>query len=122
MTPSRPYLIRAIYEWIVDNGCTPHLLVNAQIAGVDVPRQYVKDNKIILNVGPSATSALELGNDRIQFSARFNGVPTSVSLPPQAVMTIYARETGQGMVFAEDDDGSGPPEPVPPKPNLRVIK
>ncbi len=122
MTSSRPYLIRAVYEWIVDNGCTPHLLVNTQIAGVQVPTQYIKDNKIILNVGPHATQALELGNDRIHFSARFGGVPTSVSVPPGAVLTIYARETGQGMVFSEEDGGDNPPEPAPTRPNLRVVK
>ena len=121
MTPSRPYLIRAIYDWIVDNGCTPHVLVNTDMEGVEVPAQYVKDNKIILNVGPNATQALVIDNDKIQFSARFGGVPTQIKVPTRAVMTIYARETGQGMVFAEDDDGSKPPDP-PPRPNLRVVK
>jgi stringent starvation protein B len=121
MTPSRPYLIRAIYAWIVDNGCTPHVLVNTKMEGVEVPLQYVKDNKIILNVGPNATQSLVIDNENIQFSARFGGVPTQVKVPMRAVMTIYARETGQGMVFAEDDDGPTPP-PSPPRPNLRVVK
>lgn len=122
MTPSRPYLIRAIYDWIVDNGCTPHVLVNTQLEGVEVPLQYVKDDKIILNVGPNATQALVIDNENIHFSARFGGVSTQVKVPTRAVMTIYARETGQGMVFAEDDDEPKPPQPTPPRPNLRVVK
>jgi stringent starvation protein B len=122
MTPSRPYLIRAIYDWIVDNGCTPHVLVNTQLEGVEVPVQYVKDDKIILNVGPNATQALVIDNQDIRFSARFGGVSTQVKVPTRAVMTIYARETGQGMVFAEDDDDPKPPQPTPPRPNLRVVK
>lgn len=124
MTSSRPYLIRAIYAWIVDNGCTPHLLVNTLVAGVQVPMQYAKDNKIILNVGPQATQALQLGDEGIEFSARFGGVPTQVRVPPAAVLTIYARETGQGMVFGDEEDGPPkPPGPTPPaRPNLRVVK
>ncbi len=107
MTSSRPYLIRAMYDWIVDNGMTPHLLVNAEMEGVVVPRQYVDDGRIILNIAPAAVGSLSLGNDCIGFSARFGGAPMEVTLPVPAVMAIYARENGQGMMFSEGDEGGG---------------
>ena len=125
MSSSRPYLIRAIYDWVVDNGCTPHMLVNCHVEGVDVPAQFIKGDKIVLNVSPEATHGLQLGNDWISFSARFGGMPTQVNVPPGAVMTIYARETGQGMVFSDEDSEPAPPEPDPPKstkPSLKVVK
>lgn len=110
MTSHRPYLLRALYEWIADNGMTPHLLVDATRPTVQVPRSAVKDGKIVLNVAERAVQRLEMGNDVIQFSARFGGVSQSVSVPVSAVLAIYARETGQGMALpeeaatAEDDD------------------
>ena len=91
MTSSRPYLLRAIHEWIVANGCTPHLLVNALADGVQVPMDYVEDDKIVLNVGPSAAHQLELGNDAVTFHGRFGGHPTAVVAPIPAVLAIYAR-------------------------------
>lgn len=135
MTSSRSYLIRAIYQWIVDNGATPHLLVDASYPGVVVPKQYVENNKIILNIGPLAAHGLILGNDQVEFSARFSGQTLSVIVPTPAVLAIYARENGQGMVFNEekqlDKTGTGAEienqsSPKSPKrasrPNLRVVK
>jgi stringent starvation protein B len=112
MKARRPYLLRAIHEWISDSLCTPHLVVDANAAGVEVPRQYVKDDKIVLNVSWSATANLRLGNDEVSFSGRFGGASMSVRVPINAVLAIYARETGQGMIFADDD--AGPPSPSPP--------
>ena len=109
----RPYLLRAMHEWISDNLQTPHIVVDASIQGVEVPRQYVQGGKIILNVSLSATSALNLGNELVSFRARFGSVTYDVSVPIAAVLGIYARETGQGMIFSETD---APPPPVPPQP------
>jgi stringent starvation protein B len=123
MNSSRPYLIRAIYQWIVDNGTTPHLLVDASMYGVRVPREYVENEKIILNIGPMAAHGLQLGNEQIDFSARFAGKSSQVSVPVQSVLAIYARENGQGMVFNEErrkDPQAGKEKPR--KPHLRVVK
>jgi stringent starvation protein B len=109
----RPYLLRAMHEWISDNLQTPHIVVDASIQGVEVPRQYVQGGKIILNVSLSATSSLNLGNELVSFRARFGSVTYDVSVPIAAVLGIYARETGQGMIFSETD---APPPPVPPQP------
>ncbi|MBK6349881.1 MAG: ClpXP protease specificity-enhancing factor [Steroidobacteraceae bacterium] len=106
MKARRPYLLRAIHEWISDSLCTPHLVVDANATGVEVPRQYVKDGKIVLNVSLSATANLRLGNEEVSFSGRFGGTSMSVRVPIIAVLAIYARETGQGMIFAEDDADS----------------
>ena len=97
MTSNRPYLIRALYDWLVDNGQTPYLLVNADYSGTVVPRQFVEDGRIILNIDPAAVSQLELGNEWISFSARFSGVSEDVLVPPAAVQGIYAKENGQGL-------------------------
>jgi stringent starvation protein B len=113
MKARRPYLLRAIHEWISDSNCTPHLVVDAGIAGVEVPRQHVKDGKIVLNVSWNATANLRLGNDEVSFSGRFGGVSLSVRVPLQAVLAIYARETGQGMIFADDDVDAPAPGAVP---------
>ena len=123
MTSSRPYLLRAIYDWIVDNGLTPYLLVNAEMNGVDVPLEHVNNGKIILNVAPEAVQALELGDEAVSFSARFGGKPQQIYFPVSAALAIYARENGRGMVFSDDDDT--PPEPAktkPTQPTLRVVK
>jgi len=131
MTSSRPYLIRAFYDWIVDNGLTPHLLVDAGAPGVVVPQGHVQDGRIILNVSPSAVRGLELGTELIGFKARFGGVDMAVSLPPEAVLAVYARENGRGMLFPEEDQEQAPggdtePEPPTPsgggRPNLKVVK
>ena len=109
MKARRPYLLRAIHEWISDSLCTPHVVVDANMAGVEVPRQYVKDGKIVLNVSWNATANLRLGNDEVSFSGRFGGVSLSVRVPIAAVLAIYARETGQGMIFADEDASPSPP-------------
>ncbi|PIE37527.1 MAG: ClpXP protease specificity-enhancing factor [Gammaproteobacteria bacterium] len=110
MPSSRPYVIRAMYEWIVDNGCTPYLVVDASVRHVDVPQQYVKDGQIILNISPVAVMGLELESEAITFSGRFAGKHTAVYIPTGAVVGIYARENGQGMVF-DPEDSSEPPSP-----------
>ena len=102
MTSHRPYLLRALYEWIADNGMTPHLLVDATRPHVQVPVHAVKDGRIVLNVAERAVAGLQMSNDVIRFSARFGGVSHSVSVPVSAVLAIYARETGQGMALPED--------------------
>ncbi len=107
MTSSRPYLLRAIYQWIVDNECTPYLLVNAAAPGVAVPVEYVENDKIILNIGPSAAYQLVLGDDEIAFNARFGGRPMDVHAPISAVLAVYARENGQGMLFTDEADAEG---------------
>jgi len=104
MTSNRPYLIRALYEWIADNGLTPHLLVDAEQPGVRVPNDYVSDGRIVLNVAAGAVQGLVLGNDDVNFSARFGGKPFPVEVPVAAVLGIYARENGHGMLFADETD------------------
>ena len=125
MTPNRPYLIRAINEWLLDNQCTPHLLVNAEAPGVDVPHQYIQDGKIVLNIGPNAVEGLRVTNEDVTFLARFSGVSQLVSLPVNAVLAIYAKENGRGMMFNEEND-SGPepdaPDDKPSRPSLKVVK
>lgn len=132
----RPYLLRAMHEWISDNAQTPHIVVDASVPGVEVPRQYVQGGKIILNVSNHATSGLVLGNDVVRFRARFGAATYDVSVPVGAVLGIYARETGQGMIFSEADAPPPPPESPPPstdgaptssdskrgKPTLKVVK
>lgn len=113
LSSNRPYLIRALNDWIVDNGCTPHLLVDATDERCAVPRAFVKDGTIVLNIAPSAVRGLSLGNDWIMFSARFGGVAHEITVPVAAVRAIYARENGQGMAFepeATPEGNSPPPE------------
>ena len=102
MSPFRPYLLRAFYEWLVANGLTPHLVVNADLPGVRVPRQYVKDGQIVLNVAPAAVGQLQLGDADVSFSARFGGNPFAVRVPIGAVAAIYAKENGAGTAFAAE--------------------
>ncbi len=129
----RPYLLRAMHEWISDNHQTPHIVVDASVTGVEVPRQYVQDGKIILNVSLNATSGLNLGNEAVMFRARFGGATHDVTVPIAAVMGSYARETGQGKIFSEADapipPPESPPEPSAPtpepkrtRPTLKVVK
>jgi stringent starvation protein B len=114
VTPSRPYIVRAIYEWIVDNDCTPHLLVDATVPYVVVPESYVKDGQIVLNISPSAVVGLQMDNERISFNGRFGGQPRDIDVPVSAVLGIYARENGQGM---------DPPSPSSAKrPALKIVK
>ncbi len=146
MTARRPYMLRAFYDWLVDNDLTPHLVVQATLAGVRVPQEFIQDGQIILNIAPRAVGNLELGNDTISFNARFGGRPHSVIVPLYAVLAIYARENGAGTMFEpeeaytsisgaeqEEDDGiwleeehSAPQpnidfddEPEPPRPKGR---
>jgi stringent starvation protein B len=111
MTSQRPYLLRAMHAWITDNGHTPYLVVDATVDGVDVPQAYVRDGKIVLNVSYTATSSLELGNDAVVFQARFGGMPHRVHVPLGAVLGIYARESGRGMVFSDQESATAPEEP-----------
>ena len=104
MKSSRPYLLRAFYEWIVDNDFTPYVVVNSELPGVDVPQKYVEDGRIVLNISPAAVRSLLLANDHIEFSAQFSGVPHDIYAPMRAVTAIYAKENGRGMVFKEDED------------------
>ncbi|MCK7543856.1 ClpXP protease specificity-enhancing factor [Marinobacter bryozoorum] len=138
MSSSRPYLVRAFNDWILDNHCTPHIVVDASIQGVQVPADHVANGQIVLNVSPSAVKALIIGDDALEFSARFGGVPMQVYIPLQAVMAIYARENGEGMVFGSepgspdpdgtarstDSDREGKSEGERPsgRPSLKVVK
>ncbi|HET7757407.1 MAG TPA: ClpXP protease specificity-enhancing factor [Steroidobacteraceae bacterium] len=127
--PKRPYLLRAMHQWISECGHTPHVIVDAGHDGAEVPRAYVKDGKIVLNLSEGATQRLRLGNDAVEFDARFAGVVHHVHFPVSAVLGIYARETGEGMVFSEQDLGPGPPTGPTPveeggqrRPQLKVVK
>ena len=123
-----------MHEWICDSSCTPHIVVDAGAPGVEVPRQFVRDGKIILNVSWSATDKLRMTNDEVSFSGRFGGSAFEVRVPLRAVLAIYARESGQGMIFTEDEAGTAtspgeppePPKPVPPpsgkRARLKVVK
>ena len=133
MISLKPYLVRAIYDWIVDNSLTPYLLVNAEAEGVTVPSQYVQDGKIVLNLRPQAVQGLSLGIHNIAFSARFGGNSMQVDIPMRAVLAIYAQENGKGMIFddEEGEDETPPPAESSPqtapatnkkKPFLKVVK
>ena len=122
LTSSQPYLLRAIYEWIVDNSLTPYILVDASNDDVLVPRQYVENGKIVLNIAPRAVSNLELSNEQVLFDARFSGQPMQVMLPMRTVLAIYAKENGQGMVFNESTEPPEPDPSDPQKPTLRLVK
>ena len=127
MTSLKPYLIRSVYDWIVDNNLTPYLLVDAEHENAVLPRQFVEDGKIVLNIRPQAVEALSLGNQTIEFNARFSGKAMHLIAPISSVMAIYAKENGKGMVFNPEDEDmdNTPPEPTPPKPSrpqLRVVK
>ena len=129
-TSTRPYLLRALYEWMVDNGLTPHLLVDATADQVEVPKQYIENDRIILNITPAAIMDLEIGNEYLSFNARFAGKAEQILTPIKAVLAIYARENGEGMVFPEEDAksetvpaGSTGDKPVSKfKPNLKIVE
>ncbi len=127
----RPYLLRAMHEWMVDSAHTPHVIVDATVSGVAVPASFVQDGKIVLNLGMEAANALSLGNESVDFVGRFGGVVHEVHVPVGAILCIYARETGQGMVFGEPEPpppASGPPADPPAelprrgKPALKILK
>lgn len=113
-----------MYQWLVDNATTPHLLVDTSSDKVQVPRQYERDSRIVLNIAPLAVRGLVLGNETVSFSARFNGKLMSISVPIEYVLAIYARENGQGMMFADEEEQPPPSstDPAPTKPRLRVVK
>ncbi|MCD1124947.1 ClpXP protease specificity-enhancing factor [Jinshanibacter sp. LJY008] len=104
MTPRRPYLLRAFYDWLLDNQLTPHLVVDVSVPGISVPMEFARDGQIILNIAPHAVGNLELGNDDIRFNARFGGIPRHVHVPMAAVLAIYARENGAGTMFEPEPE------------------
>ena len=132
MSSNRPYLLRALYEWIGDNDMTPHLLVDATRDGVQVPSSTIKDGRVVLNIAARAVAQLDLGNREVRFKARFGGVSQSVVVPLAAILAIYAQETGQGMMLPEDgatmpeESADNAPEPPGDGPkrggHLRVVK
>lgn len=138
MSPSRPYLLRAIYDWLVDNALTPYLMVDALYPGVDVPQQYIEDGSIVLNIAPRAVGGLSLGNEAVEFNARFSGIGRHVYVPVMAVKAVYSFENGRGMVFEEEEvDGGDAGKDVlkpkstkdskssgskPKKPSLKIVK
>ncbi|NMD53458.1 ClpXP protease specificity-enhancing factor [Shewanella sp. DNRA4] len=103
LTPNRPYLLRAYYDWLMDNQLTPHVVVDAFVKGTQVPQQYVKDGQIVLNIAAGAVGNLQIGNEFVEFNARFGGVPQQVLLPMASIVAIYARENGAGTVFDIED-------------------
>ncbi len=111
MKPRKPYLLRAMHEWISDSNCTPHLVADAGAEAVEVPRAYVNDGKIILNISWQATAGLRMDEAGVTFSGRFGGTPMEVRVPIDAVLAIYARETGQGMIFTEEENAPPPDSP-----------
>lgn len=127
MTSHRPYLLRALYEWIADNDMTPHLLVDAARPGVQVPPHAVQDGRVVLNIAERAVAGLQMDNTLISFSARFGGVSQNVRVPVEAVLAIYARETGQGMALPEEEPAGAEREPVdqgpqsPARPELSAV-
>jgi stringent starvation protein B len=130
MTSTRPYLLRALYDWIVDNDLTPFILVDATAPDVEVPRQFVEDDKIVLNITPGAIRDLDIGNDFLSFSARFSGHPQYILTPISAIQAIYAKENGKGMLFPEDEDETEIDGPMQSheqvveakKPHLKIVK
>jgi len=116
MTSSRSYLVKALYEWILDNNCTPHILVYADAEGVDVPRAHVQNGQIVLNIAPTAVMDLLMDNTAISFNARFSGMPTDIYVPMSAIMGIVTRENGQGMMF----DFMEPPPPPKNSPDIAL--
>lgn len=136
MSSHRPYLLRALVEWINDNGMTPHLMVDAAVPGVQVPSSAIKEERVVLNVAERAVMHLHIDNEAVSFTARFSGVSFPVHVPIPAVLAVYARETGHGMALPDDipgtelppgDDDSPPPRspetpPAAKKPFLRVVK
>ncbi len=132
MTSNKPYLLRALYDWICDNHLTPHLLVDTSGDDLAVPSEYVEDDRIVLNISPTAVRDLDLSNDYINFKARFSGKSMNVYFPTNAVLAIYARENGRGMIFPEEEEEvateahpvaeAEEEKPAGKKPHLKVIK
>jgi stringent starvation protein B len=129
MTSNRPYLLRALYSWISDNSMTPHVLVDAEMTGVEVPDQAIQKGKVILNIDQAAVNELELGNEWLTFNARFSGKRHAVTVPIDAILAIYSKENGQGMMFALDEETIPPTDPDGGsdiknmrRPHLKVVK
>lgn len=126
MTPQKPYLIRAIYEWLLDNNMTPHLLVNTSYDGIQVPREYINDNKIVLNISDGAVQNFHADNEWISFSARFSGKPMELFIPIIAVQSIYGKENNEGMFFPNEDTPPPPKRPLQSvkkeRPGLKIVK
>jgi stringent starvation protein B len=116
MTSNRPYLLRAIYDWISDNNLTPYMLVDATRNGVRVPTHVIKNGQVVLNLAMRAVANLDLGNEWISFQARFSGVSHSIQIPIPAVLALYAQENGQGMMFPAEEEGGDSPTDNPPSP------
>jgi len=112
MTLQRPYLLRAMHEWMTDNNLTPHIVIDVSAADGELPMEHVKDGRLVLNVSYSATEDLFISNERVSFNARFNGVPRHLDIPLLAVVGVYARETGQGMIFSSEQTPGGGDEPA----------
>jgi stringent starvation protein B len=130
MTSSKPYLVRALYEWVLDNDNTPYILVDTSNDQVSIPNGIASDGKVVLNLAPAAIQNLEMTNDFISFSARFNGVGEQIFVPVTSLLAIYARENGEGMMFPDEEDSASTAtdgkaiKPVPKSsgPTLKVIK
>ncbi|MDX2165365.1 MAG: ClpXP protease specificity-enhancing factor [Gammaproteobacteria bacterium] len=127
MTPNKPYILRALYEWIADNNMIPHINVDATRQNLKIPQQFVKDGQITLNLSTTAVHNLQMTNFAVTFGARFSGTPMQVYIPIGAISAIYARETGEGMMFDTydsdgDDDGNGSPPAADGKPILKIVK
>ena len=135
MSSNQPYMFRGIYEWILDNGASPYVLVNAEASNVSVPSQSIENGQIILNISPSAVTNFHMDNDVVSFSARFGGVPENIYLPMNAILALYAAENGQGMVFSpveleseleksntELPQEQKPQSNKPPKPGKPILK
>lgn len=120
MSSNRPYLLRAIYDWISDNNLTPYILVDAGFAGVRVPPQVIKNGQVVLNLAMRAVVNLDMGNEWISFQARFSGVSQSIQIPVAAVLALYAQENGQGMMFPADEEGGDTPPPMAPPPDTQA--
>jgi len=116
MTSTKPYLLRAIFEWAEDNGFTPQVLVNAGAEGVEVPDAHVVDGQIVLNISTSAIQLHVMDNECLSFSARFSGIEQDIFLPIDSILAIFARENSQG-IFFEEGEGEFDPDPMPPKKN-----
>ena len=115
MTTTKPYLVRAIHQWAMDNQLTPQILVTDSVSGVIVPKNHVKDGHIVFNIHINAVKDLHMGNETISFSARFSGKAVQIQVPVEAVLAIYARENGQG-IFFQDNEQTPPPEQTQIKP------
>lgn len=126
MTSNRPYLLRALHEWVIDNAMTPYILVNAEYEDTIVPIQFIENGRIIFDISPHAIRNLDMSNERVSFNARFGGQSMEVWIPINAVLAIYAKENGQGMLFAEDmelpEEEENISKPERKKTNLKIVK